>query len=321
MMPAPPKPPPIPNPTRPTPRRWRGQVDALDGATPSATTQIEQHQSESRSSTWSMICCTDGLIGSVGVGLELTGCSGVGAGPAAAVALAAARSWASRASRLESRRATMAASRILTSNRRYSGTVSSSSVIDVAGEEGGDGRADDDRVAPVACERLRRDDAGARGAEDPDGHLEDQAHREQHGGGELVVLVGLHEDVELAAVEVLEEAHGRRQHDEVAERHPDHEQERDRQHQRQGDASLARAERGQDEPVQLEQDHRQREDHREHEGDPERRRERLADRRASPACPPAESGGSARPRGRRRPPRRAAARGPRRQARIGRRAP
>ena len=64
-------------------------------------------------------------------------------------------------------------------------------------------------------------------AEDHDGHLEDEAHREQHGRGEPVELARLHEHVELAGVEVHEEAHRRGQHDEVAEQHAGDEQERD----------------------------------------------------------------------------------------------
>ena len=55
------------------------------------------------------------------------------------------------------------------------------------------------------------------------------AHREQHGRGEAVELARLDEHVELAGVEVHEEAHRRRQHDEVAEQHARREQEGDGQ--------------------------------------------------------------------------------------------
>ena len=52
------------------------------------------------------------------------------------------------------------------------------------------------------------------------------------GRGEPVELARLHEHVELARVEVDEEAHRGRQHDEVAEQHAGREQERDRRQQR-----------------------------------------------------------------------------------------
>jgi hypothetical protein len=96
---------------------------------------------------------------------------------------------------------------------------------------------------------LRRDDLGARRRENRDGDLEHETHREQRDGGEVVVLVRLHEHVELVAVEVLEEAHRRRQHDEVAEQHAGDEQQRDRHHERGGDLLLVGTERRQQEAV------------------------------------------------------------------------
>src|SRR5579875_1257258 len=147
----------------------------------------------------------------------------------------------------------------------------------VAGQEGGDGAAREDGVAAVVAQLLGGDDARARGGEHADGHLEDEAHGEQDDGGEVVVLAGLHEHVELAAVEVLEEAHGGGQHDEVAEEHADDEEEGDGEHERRGDALLRGAERGQQERGELEEQHGQREDEREHERDGERGGERLAD--------------------------------------------
>ena len=144
-----------------------------------------------------------------------------------------------------------------------------------AGQQHGDDREDDDRVAPVLRQELRRHDAQARERQDRDGQLEDEARRRHRQDGELVVVARLQQDVELVGVEVLEEAHGRRQHDEVAERHADDEEDRDHRHQRERDPALRRSERRQDERVQLVEDQRHADQQREVEGNRERGAEWL----------------------------------------------
>ena len=67
----------------------------------------------------------------------------------------------------------------------------------------------------------------------------------------MVVLARLHEHVELAAVEVLEEAQRRGQHHEVPEQDADREQHRDRDQQRRATASCSGTERRQQEAVEL----------------------------------------------------------------------
>ena len=147
----------------------------------------------------------------------------------------------------------------------------------VAGQDCGNQRAEHQRVAPGFAQLLGRDDARLGDAEHGDRDLEDQAHRDQHHRCEFVVGVALNQDVELATVEVLEEVDGRRQHHEVAEHHPGDEQKRHRHQQRQRHAPLGRTEGRQDEPVKLEQQHRQREQQREVERDGDGRGERFAE--------------------------------------------
>ena len=103
----------------------------------------------------------------------------------------------------------------------------------VAGQERRDRRARDDRVTPAFAQLLDGDETDPRRTEDHDRDLEDEPHREQHGRGEFVELARLHEHVELARVEVDEEAHGGGQDDEVAEQHARDEQRGDRAEQRQ----------------------------------------------------------------------------------------
>ena len=113
--------------------------------------------------------------------------------------------------------------------------------------------------------------------DDAHGDLEQKPHGQQRCGGELVVLIGLHEDVELAAVEVLEEVQGGRQDDEVPEGDPGGEEHGDRECDRQHVTALLGREGGHQEAVGLQEEHRQREDEGEDQGDGQGAGERLAD--------------------------------------------
>lgn len=148
---------------------------------------------------------------------------------------------------------------------------------EVPGEERGEDGAGEEGVAAVATELGGRDDPEADGGEDRDGDLEDDAHGEENGGCEAVVLAGLDEGVELGGVEVLEEADPGGEDDEVAEGGAEEEEEGDGGEEGQGEASLTRVEGGEDEAVELEEDDGEGEDEGEVEGDGEGAREGLAD--------------------------------------------